>query len=57
MRLELEQASYPREILGDLDSALVLFCSAFGGANDASWVRDAWIRHVTAVDKNAETLA
>jgi hypothetical protein len=47
----LVAAPYPVHALDGCETALVLFAAAFGGAQDAAFVRDAGL-HGTCVDKN-----
>ena len=48
--------TFPAELLRKDDTALCLFCAAFGGRQDAVFLRDAGLRDVTCVDIDGEKL-
>jgi hypothetical protein len=52
----LRAGTYPTDILGDCESALVLFGAAFLGVNDAIHVAAAGLADVTVVDTDPEKL-
>lgn len=54
--LDAESRAFPRELLDECSSALLLFCSGRMGAADGHWVREAGLTDVTAVDWDADTL-
>lgn len=54
--LDQESMTYPRHLLADCDSALLLFCSGRMGAADGHWVREAGLTDVTCVDWDEKTL-
>lgn len=54
--LDQESMTYPRHLLDDCDSALLLFCSGRMGAADGHWVREAGITDATCVDWDGATL-
>ena len=57
IRDERSRALYPTDLLGQADSALLLFAAGMHGANDGIWIHDAKIPHVTAVDLDGDKLA
>lgn len=54
--LDAESMTYPRHLLAECASALLLFCSGRMGAADGHWVRDERLIDVTAVDWDEKTL-
>lgn len=56
--LDSESAAYPRELLKECQSALLLFCSGRMGSADGHWVRVAFplITDVACVDWDEKTL-
>lgn len=56
IRSEPDGELYPRDRLAGCETALMLFCAAFGGRQDCIWVADAGIAG-TGVDLDGERLA
>ncbi len=56
VRLDAESFKYPRHLLEECSSGLLLFCSGRMGAADGHWFRDVGLTDVTAVDWDEETL-
>lgn len=52
----MQARPYPRELLADCDTGLVLFAAAFLGHNDAVHFAEAGVRDVTLVDVDGERL-
>jgi hypothetical protein len=50
-------SAFPRDRLRPDDSALVLFCAAFGGAQDAAHLREAGLVNVECWDLDGDKLA
>lgn len=48
---------FPTYLLEECDSALVLFCAAFGGIQDALFIRDAKLTNVVCVDNDPVALS
>lgn len=48
--------AYPRHLLDECASGLLLFCSGRGGAADGHWFREAGLTDVTCVDWDEKTL-
>ncbi len=46
---------YPEHLLVGCETALVVFAAAFGGLNDASWIRDSGLT-ATCLDQDGEKL-
>lgn len=55
IRVETDGMLYPREALPGLETALCLFCAAFGGRQDCVWVADAGLTGI-GVDLDQERL-
>lgn len=56
MATALATHEFPVDVLEGCETALVLFAAAFGGAQDAAFIRDAGLRAV-CVDTNDDALA
>lgn len=54
--LDAESFAYPRHLLDECTSGLLLFCSGRMGAADGHWFRDAGLVDVTCVDWDEKTL-
>lgn len=48
--------AYPRHLLDECESGLLLFCSGRMGAADGHWFRESGLPEVTCVDWDQETL-
>lgn len=49
--------TFPVHLLRPDDVTLCLFCAAFGGRQDAAYLRDAGVKSVLCIDNDAEKLA
>jgi hypothetical protein len=56
LRKENAKTPFPKFVLRNCDSALMLFCAGFYGKNDCVWVEQANVKDVTAVDTDASKL-
>lgn len=54
--LDTESEAYPRHLLDDVASGLLLFCSGRMGAADGHWFREAGLTDVQCVDWDEKTL-
>lgn len=50
------RATFPQNLLSYCDSALMLFCAGFYGANDCIWVQHHGIRRVRGIDVDDDKL-
>lgn len=54
--LDAESHAFPKALLAECSSVVLLFCSGRMGAADGFWVREAGLVDVTAVDWDEKTL-